>query len=188
MLGIAALNPSYYLAVGSSNGDDWLGDLMSAAGKPRKPTIWGHEGYLQAISCPVQTECIAVGFTKDPSTHQPGGVSGVDGAIELFHLRTPPSAPGLRVTGRTGSSVKLRITSPASDGGTAVKSYGLLVTRCKPHHSRCEQETVKTLTLSAGTRNVTVTRLAAKTEYFFEARAVNAIGAGPYSARVHGTP
>jgi hypothetical protein len=39
MFGIAALNQSYYLAVGSSDGDDWLADLMSAAGKPGKPVI-----------------------------------------------------------------------------------------------------------------------------------------------------
>jgi hypothetical protein len=188
MLGIAALNQAYYLAVGSSGGDDWLADLMSAAGKPRTPVIWSHDGYLQAISCPVQTECIAVGFTKDPATLQPGGVSGVDGAIELFHLRTAPSAPGLKVAGKTGSSVRLRITAPSSNGSVAVTSYDLAVTRCKPHHSGCQQEAVKTLTLSGRTRTVTVKHLAAKTTYYFEVRAVNAIGAGPYSARVHGTP
>jgi hypothetical protein len=188
MLGIAALNPSYYLAVGSSSGDDWLADLMSAAGKPGKPVLWPHEGYLQAISCPVQTECIAVGFTDDPSTEQPGGVSGVDGAIELFHLRTAPSAPGLKVTGKTGSSVRLRIAAPGSNGGVTITSYDLVVTRCKPHHSGCQQEAVKTLRLSGRARTVTVPHLAAKTAYYFKVRAVNAIGAGPYSAQVHGTP
>jgi hypothetical protein len=188
MFGIAALNQSYYLAVGSSDGDDWLADLMSAAGKPGKPVIWSHGGYLQAISCPVQTECIAVGFTSDPSTNQPGGVSGVDGAIELFHLRTAPSAPGLKVAGKTGSSVRLRITAPSSNGGLAVTSYDLVVTRCKPHHSGCQREAVKTLKLSSRSRTVTVTHLAAKTTYYFEVRAVNAIGAGPYSAQVHSTP
>jgi hypothetical protein len=35
---------------------------------------------------------------------------------------------------------------------------------------------------------VTVTHLAAKATYYFEIRAVNAIGAGPYSAKVHATP
>jgi hypothetical protein len=188
MLGIAALNQSYYLAVGSSGGDDWLADLMSAAGKPRTPVTWSHAGYLQAVSCPVQTECIAVGFTKDPSTKQPGGVAGVDGAIEIFRLRTAPSAPGLKVAGKTTSSVRLRITAPRSNGGVAVTSYDLIVSRCKPHHSGCHLEAVKTLTLSGRSRAVTVTHLAAKATYYFEIRAVNAIGAGPYSAKVHATP
>jgi fibronectin type III domain protein len=188
MLGIAALNQSYYLAVGSSSADDWLGDLVTAAGKPRPEISWAHEGYLQAISCPVQTTCIAVGFTKDSSTKQPGGVSGVDGAIELLHLRTAPSAPGLKVAGKTRSSVRLRITAPASNGDVAVKSYDLVVTRCKPHHSGCQQETVKTLTLPGKTRTTTLMHLAAKTAYYFAIRAVNSIGAGPYSARVRATP
>jgi hypothetical protein len=187
MFGIAVLNSSYYFAVGSSNGDQWLADLMTAAGKPQRPAVTAHAGYLQAVSCPVQTECIAVGFTSDPSKKQPGGKSGVDGAIALYRLKTAPSAPGLKLTGRTASSLTMRITPPGSDGGVAIKSYDLVVTRCKPHHRGCQQELVRTVKIAASEHTVTITRLAASTTYYAQVRAVNAIGAGPYSGRVHGT-
>jgi len=145
-----------------------------------------HDGYLQAVSCPVQTECIAVGFTTDPDTHQPGGVSGVDGAIAVFRLRTAPSAPGLSIAGTGHSSVMLRIDPPGSNGSAAVKSYDLAVTRCQPHHSGCLLEPVRTLTISGRARSITVAHLATATTFYFEARAVNAIGPGAYSGRVHG--
>ena len=135
----------------------------------------------------MQTECIAVGFTKDPSTKQPGGVAGVDGAIEILRLRTAPSVPGLKVAGKTTSSVRLRITAPSSNGGVAVTSYDLVVSRCKPHHSGCRAGESQDTYLSGRSRAVTVTHLAPKTTYYFEIRAVNAIGAGPYSAKVHAT-
>jgi hypothetical protein len=186
MLGIAVLNQGYYLAVGAGSGGSWLTDLVTAAGKPRPAGGVAHDGYLQAVSCPVQTECIAVGFTTDPDTHQPGGVSGVDGAIAVFRLRTAPSAPGLSIAGTGHSSVTLRIDPPGSNGGAAVKSYDLAVTRCKPRHSGCLLEPVRTLTISGRTRSITVAHLATATTFYFEARAVNAIGPGPYSGRVHG--
>jgi len=186
MFGIAVLNQSYYLAVGAANGGSWLTDLMTAAGKPRPAAGLAHGGYLQAISCPVQTECIAVGFTTDSNPHQPGGLSGVDGAIALFHLRTAPSAPGLKVTAKTHSTVTVRITPPGSDGDAAINGYDLAVSRCKLHHSPCRLAPVKTLTVLASKRTVTVTHLKADTAYYFQVRAVNAIGAGPYSARVRG--
>jgi hypothetical protein len=186
MFGVAVLNLSYYLAVGSSNGNEWLADLVTAAGKPVRATIAAHAGYLQAVSCPVQTECVAVGFTNDPSSKQPGGKSGVDGAIALYRIKTAPSAPGLKVTGRTSSSLTMRITPPGSDGGVAIKSYDLVVTRCEPHHSGCKQELVATLKLAASKHSISVRHLAASTTYYAEVRAVNAIGAGPYSGRVRG--
>jgi fibronectin type III domain protein len=187
MLGIAEVNQLYYLAVGAENGGSWLTDLVTAAGKPRPPAGPGNGGYLQAVSCPVQTDCIAVGFTSDPNPHQPGGQSGVDGAIVRFPLRTAPSAPRLKVTGTGHTSVKLRITPPGSDGGARITGYGLAVTRCQPHHRPCRQKAVKTLTVSARTRTVTVPGLASKTTYYFEVRATNAIGTGPYSAKVRAT-
>ena len=49
------------------------------------------------MTCPVQTECVAVGFTDDSAVSQPGGQDGVDGAIAIFQLKTPPSAPKVRV-------------------------------------------------------------------------------------------
>jgi hypothetical protein len=186
MLGIAELNPSYYLAVGAEDGASWLTDLVTAAGRPRTAHDLTDGGYLQAVSCPVQTECVAAGFTTDPAKSQPGGVGGVDGAIAVFRLRTAPSAPGLNIAGRTRSSVTLRISPPASTGGDAVKSYDLAVSRCKPHHSGCLLEAVRTLTISGRARSITVTHLAASTTFYFAARAVSAIGAGPYSGRVHG--
>jgi hypothetical protein len=187
MFGIATLNQAYYLAVGAADGASWLADLMTAGGKPRMAAVQPHGGYLQAVSCPIQTECIAVGFTSDPNPHQPGGVSGVDGAIALIHLRTAPSAPGLRVTATTRSSVTLRITPPASNGAATIRSYDLAVTRCRPHRKACQLEPVTTETISGRSHTATVAHLQAKTAYYVELRAVNAIGAGPYSARVRGT-
>jgi hypothetical protein len=185
MLGIAALNRGYYLAVGAGNGGSWLTDLVTASGKPRPAGGVDRDGYLQAVSCPLQTECVAVGFSPDSDTHQPGGSGGVDGAIAVFRLRTAPSAPSLKIAGRARSSVTLRIGPPASSGGAAVKRYDLTVSRCKPHHSGCLREPVRTLTVSGRTRIITISHLAASTTYYFEARAVNAIGAGPYSGRAH---
>ena len=187
MWGIATLNQSYYLAVGSSIGDTWLTDLVTAAGKPLAVAEYKEGGYLQGVSCPVQTECVAVGFTTDPNPDQPGGVDGVDGAIAVFHLKTAPSAPRLKVTGTTGSSVTLRITPPSSDGGAAVTSYHVQVTRCKPHHKACQQQAVTTVKASGTAHAVTVRHLASHTTYYFKATATNAIGTGPYSSRVHGT-
>jgi len=187
MWGIAAVNPSYYLAVGSSIGDTWLTDLVTAAGKPAKVAELKESGYLQGVSCPVQTECIAAGFTTDSNPDQPGGLDGVDGAIVVFHLKTAPSAPRLKVTGTTGSSVTLRITAPSSDGGTKVTGYHLLVTRCKPHKKACQQQSVTTVKVSGTAHTVSVRHLASHTTYYFKATATNAFGSGPYSARVHGT-
>lgn len=187
MWGIATVNQSYYLAVGSSIGDTWLTDLVTAAGKPLTIGSYKEGGYLQGVSCPVQTECVAVGFTTDPNPDQPGGLDGVDGAIAVFHLKTAPSAPRLKVTGTTGSSVTLRITPPSSDGGTKVTSYHLLVTRCKPHKKTCQQQTVTTTKVAGTAYTVTVRHLASHTTYYFKATAINTLGAGPYSARVHGT-
>jgi Fibronectin type III domain len=186
MWGIADVNQSYYLAVGSSMGDTWLTDLVTAAGKPLAVGSYKESGYLQGVSCPVQTECIAVGFTTDSNPDQPGGLDGVDGAIMVFHLKTAPSAPRLKVTGTTGSSVTLRITPPSSDGGTKVTSYHLLVTRCKPHKKACQQQSVTTVKVSGTAHSVTVRHLASHTTYYFEATASNAFGTGPHSARVHG--
>jgi Fibronectin type III domain len=185
MLGIAVLNQGYYLAVGAGEGGSWLTDLVTASGKPRPAGGVARDGYLQAVSCPAQTECVAVGFSPDSDTHQPGGSAGVDGAIAVFRLRTAPSAPGLNIAGRTRSSVTLRIGPPASNGGATVRSYDLVVTRCKPHHSGCLQQPVRKLTSSGRTRSITISHLASSTTFYFEARAVNAIGAGPYSGRVH---
>lgn len=185
MFGIATVNQSYYLAVGYSNADVWLADLVTAAGKPLTPVEEADAAYLQAVTCPVQTECIAVGFTSDPNPVQPGGVDGVDGAIAVFRLRTAPSAPSLKVTHTTDTSVTLKITPPASDGNAAIRSYRLVVTRCRPHRSSCRQEQVKSVTIPGSKRSVTITGLAGKTTYYFEAAAANAIGTGPYSARVH---
>ena len=93
----------------------------------------------------------------------------------------------MKVTGTTHSSVTLRITPPGSDGGTKVTSYHVLVTRCKPHHKSCQQQAVTTVKVSGTARSVTVRHLASHTTYYFEATATNALGTGPYSARVHGT-
>jgi hypothetical protein len=186
MFGIAAVNSSYYLAVGSaSNGAGWLTDLMTGAGKALSPGVLDHEGYLQAISCPEQTECVAAGFTPDAAKVQPGGLDGVDGAIAVFRLRTAPSAPGLSVKSRSRSSVTLSIRPPGSTGGRAVTSYQVAVSRCQPHRKTCQLEPVKTIRVRAARRTVTVPGLGRAIRYYFQARATNAIGTGPYSARVH---
>jgi hypothetical protein len=186
MFGIAAVNSSYYLAVGSAaDAGGWLTDLMTATGKSLTPAGAGHDGYLQAVSCPVQTECIAVGFSSDSAKVQPGGLDGVDGAIAVFRLRTAPSAPGLSVKSRSGSAVTLRIAPPGSDGGAAVTGYQVAVSRCKPHHKACVLEPVKTVRVAAAKRTVKVTGLSSASTYYFQARATNAIGTGPYSALVH---
>jgi hypothetical protein len=185
MFGIAAVNPTYYLAVGSVQEGGWLTDLMTSSGRALTPGVPGEPGYLQAVTCPVQTECIAAGFSTDSASVQPGGLDGVDGAIAVFHLKTAPSAPGLAVKSATHSAVTLRIVPPGSNGGVAVTRYEVVVSRCRPGHKACQLEKVKTVSAPATSRTVTVTGLARGTTYYFRAAATNAIGTGPFSATVH---
>jgi hypothetical protein len=184
MFGIAVVNSGYYLAVGSATGGSWLTDLMTASGRALAPDQPDYAGYLQAISCPVQTECIAAGFSSDPAANQPGGLDGTDGAIAVFRLRTAPSPPRLSVRSKTSVSVTLRLSPPGNDGGETITGYQLAVSRCKPGRKACQLEPVKTVHVAAGKRTVTVTGLASGTRYYFQARATNSIGAGPYSRSV----
>ena len=184
MFGIAEVNQAYYLAVGSVQDGGWLTDLMTSSGRALAPGLPGELGYLQAITCPVQTECIAAGFSTDSAKVQPGGLDGVDGAIAVFHLKTAPSAPGLAVKSATSSSVTLSIGPPDSNGGAAITRYQVEVSRCKPHHKACQLEVVKTVGVPGTRRTVTVTGLGPGTTYYFQAAATNAIGTGPFSVRV----
>jgi fibronectin type III domain protein len=184
MFGIATVNSGYYISVGYSGGDTWLTDLISASGKTA-PIVDGDQGYLQGVTCPVQTECVAVGFTTDSAKKQPGGQKHVDGAIAIYHLKTAPAAPKVKVTSIAKTSAKVRMTAPSSDGDVTISSYDLAVSRCKPHHKTCTLEAVKSVKVHPSTLTVTVSGLKAHTTYYFAATATNSVGTGPASAEVH---
>jgi hypothetical protein len=185
MFATATVNHSYYLSVGYASGVDWVTDLVSAAGKPGAIGGLDDGGYLQGVTCPVQTQCVAVGFTNDSNPKQPGGQHMVDGAIAIFHLKTAPSAPRVTVKAATHTSETVRITPPSSDGDVAISSYRLAVTRCKPHHAACTLEPVRSVHVNPGKLTLTVRGLSANTTYYFAATATNAIGTSPSSTRVH---
>jgi hypothetical protein len=185
LFSIAAVNPAGYLAVGYSGGANWVTDLVSASGHASAINPLPYGGYLQSVTCPVQTECVAVGFTNDSAASQPGGQDGVDGAIAIFHLKTPPSAPKVRIKSVSRRSETVHLTAPSSNGGVAITGYRLAVGRCKPHHAKCRLEAVKAVHLRAHTRTVKVKGLKPHTTYYFAADATNAIGTGPYSPEAH---
>jgi hypothetical protein len=87
LFAIATINRSYYLSVGYYGGANWATDLVSASGKAAAMHGDTEGGYLQAVTCPAPTECVAVGFTTDSHSKQPGGENGVDGAVAIFHLK-----------------------------------------------------------------------------------------------------
>jgi len=178
---ISPINHSYYLAVGELTGSSWITYLVSASGAASNHST-SEGGYLQGVSCPVQTECVAVGFAPDSNPTQPGGQGGVDGAIAVYHLTTPPSAPKVTVRSTTHHLAKVRITAPASDGGVAITSYLLAVSRCKPHHTKCTLEKVKTQPVKPSKLTVTVSGLMPHTTYYLSVTATNSIGTGPASS------
>ncbi|HTW21125.1 MAG TPA: fibronectin type III domain-containing protein [Mycobacteriales bacterium] len=180
---IARVNSSYYLAVGEFVGS-WTSDLVSASGKPGTTTN-SRGGYLQGVACPVQTECLGVGFSSDSASKQPGGNDGVDGAIGIFHLKTAPGAPTVKVEKTGHHSAKVRITPPASDGDKTITSYRLTVLGCQPHHKKCTLVTVKTQHVKPSKLTVTVSGLKRHSTYEVYATATNTIGTGPASARKH---
>jgi fibronectin type III domain protein len=186
MFAVATINSDYYLSVGYSSGDAWVTDLISASGKAR-PIVGGVSGYLQGVTCPIQTECVAVGFTADSASKQPGGQGGVDGAVAIYHLKTPPSAPKVKVKSTTHTSAKVHISAPSSDGDVGITSYDLAVSRCKPHHKKCTLESVASIKVHPSKLTVTVKGLKAHTKYYFAATATNSIGTGPSSPQKHAT-
>ena len=185
LFSIAPVNAAGYLAVGYAGGANWVADLVSASGHASALDSLPDAGYLQGVTCPVQTECVAVGFTNDSAVSQPGGQDGVDGAIAIFHLKTPPSAPMVRVTSTTRKSETVHISAPSGSGGVAITGYRLAVSRCKPHHAKCTLESVKTVHLHPRSHIVKVKGLKPHTTYYFAADATNTIGIGPYSPEVH---
>jgi hypothetical protein len=186
MYSVATINSSYYLAVGYGGAAGWTTALVSASGTAQPAHSLSYGGYLQSVSCPVPTECVAVGFSTDSDATQPGGFEGVDGGVALIHLRTAPAAPRIKVVSTHSTSIRLKLIAPADTGGASITGYRLMVDRCAKHGSACHPHRVKTMALSRHEGAVTVRGLRPKTRYEFAASATNTVGTGPWSADVFG--
>jgi hypothetical protein len=185
MYAVSPINSSYYFAVGYREPGAWVTALVSSSGAAKPEHSLNYGGYLQSVTCPVQTECVAVGFTTDPDMTQPGGDGGVDGAVAIIHLHTAPAAPRLRVMSTAATSIRVRVIPPGNTGAESITGYRLAIGRCVGGGLRCRPHALKTLSLSPHERTVTVSRLQPRTRYSIAALAKNAIGAGPESVAVY---
>jgi hypothetical protein len=185
MYSVAPINRSYYLAVGYREPAAWTTVLVSASGQAQPEHALNYGGYLQSVACPVQTECIAVGFTSDANPSQPGGYGGVDGGVAIIHVRTPPAAPRLKAVSTAAQSIRVRVIPPSDTGGDPITGYRLAVGRCEGHGSSCDSHLLKTLSMSRHELTVTVSGLQPRMRYSFAVSARNAIGTGPASTAIY---
>jgi hypothetical protein len=93
--------------------------------------------------------------------------------------RAKPASPALGAVSPGNGSAVIRWSAP-NDGGSVIRSYVVRVYR--------DGTVVKTATLAATARSVTVTGLANGVAYTFTVTAANALGAGPASATGTVTP
>lgn len=147
---------SYDLRWSTDGGTSWTLQAGVASGG----TIVGL-GVVRAVDVQVRAvNSVGVG----PWSASGSGVSGAD-------VPAAPAAPAVAAVGASGITVSW--SAPASDGGAAVTSYDL----------RVSGDGGTTWTTTAGaTSPASVTGLAAGTAYRAQVRAVNAAGAGAWSA------
>ncbi|MFC4067791.1 peroxidase family protein [Actinoplanes subglobosus] len=122
---------------------------------------------------PTPTGSVSPTATPTPTgttTPAPGG-PGTPG-----DTRTVPGAARIGVPGPAAGAAVVRWTAPADNGGSPVQRYEIQVLTGDGSQSG----KLRTATASAAVQ--TVTGLANGTGYRFRVRAVNAIGAGPWSA------
>ena len=97
-------------------------------------------------------------------------------------LATRPSAARIRTasSGARGGAVtaKARWAAPLSTGGARIRSYQVRATRVRPSGATLSR---RKFTAGAGVRRLAMRLPAGR--YRFEVRALNAVGAGPWSAR-----
>ena len=141
-----------------------------------------------------------VGVTEDagwPNFYEATGGRArivMDGLTEFLKDTGPASLPGapvgLTATGNALPGFELSWSEPASDGGLAVTAYDLRYIETSSDETADSNWTVveDVWTIGAGALQYTLSGLIAGTQYDLQVRAVNGLGAGPWSSTVVGTP
>ncbi len=124
-------------------------------------------------------------------------VTGSDaGAWSAIHSAIPRTVPGAFSVSVEGDdfdpccdeSLELTWQAPSGDGGAAITSYDLRYILATANPNVEGNWSVVTGVWTSGNRRYTLTGLANGTSYRVQMRAVNAAGAGPWSASREGTP
>ena len=144
-------------------------------------------GALRDIADPDGTSLLVTGLTNGQTyTFRVRGVNGAGtGEYSLpSNAVTPqagvPGAPGIPNLVPGDGRVTMSWAAPADNGGSPITGYQVRVTRANG-------TLVGALRPVTG-RTLTVTGLTNGTEYFFAVRAVNALGAGPFTGDLAATP
>ncbi len=111
-------------------------------------------------------------------------------SIKVFGHEGPPGRPTVNTVSPGVESLTPAWTAPTSTGGSAITAYDLR------HIETSADETVESnwtvvedvWTAGSGALKYTTTGLIGGTQYDLQLRAVNAVGNGPWSATVVGTP
>ena len=118
----------------------------------------------------------------------------MDGLSQFLKDSVPASLPGvptdLTATGSELPGIDLSWTAPDSDGGSAITAYDLRYIETASDEMVDSNWTVVEDVWTTGSDDLqyTLTGLTADTDYDLQVRAVNAVGDGPWSATVTGTP
>ena len=118
----------------------------------------------------------------------------MDGLSQSFKDSVAASVPGapagLTATGNALSGVELSWSEPASAGGLAVTAYDLRYIETSADETADSNWTVVegVWTIGGGALQYTLSGLTAGKQYDQQVRAVNGLGAGPWSATATGTP
>ena len=118
----------------------------------------------------------------------------MDSLSQFLKDTVPASLPGvpndLMTEGNGLPGIDLSWNAPASDGGSAITAYDLRYIETADDETVDANWTVveDVWTTGGGALEYTLTGLTADTQYDLQVRAVNAVGDGPWSATVTGTP
>ena len=154
---------------------------------------------LDAISADIAAFSYAGGDENDETYNFYEATGGratitMDGLSQFLKDTVPASLPGtpndLKAEGNGLPGIDLSWTVPDSDGGSAVTAYDLRYIESSADETVDANWTVveDVWTTGSGDLQYTLAGLTADTEYDLQLRAVNAMGDGPWSATVTGTP
>ena len=99
---------------------------------------------------------------------------------------TTPSAPAIESLTPSDQAITVVWTAPANNGGSDITSYDLRYIGSDAADKADDNWTVEDDIWSSGALQATITGLTNGAVYDVQARAVNAIGNGPWSATVSG--
>jgi len=170
ILAVSNFDPGYLIASGAT----WTtGDVFALVGSgDQMPSASGTEGLLTQLG---QTDGIAV----SPS----GGIAVADtGDSDIEFLQRVPVPPELESATAGNASVALGWSAPATDGGSPVTGYDVLV------FSGGSSSPAATLAFGASTTSGIVEDLTNGVPYSFEVEATNAIGTSQPSSSLGATP